>query len=105
MGKIARVAAHVKNVTVDPISTGVMYTGRGIKFGALKVKSTTSNMVQAVKTEEQRIDQERAVRKQQELQDLVNEVQNLKATVISETGPTKKATKPRSTPKATASPA
>lgn len=55
MGKFARVAAHVKNVTADPITTSTKFVGR-------KVKSGVSHAANAVRTAEQEIENEKALK-------------------------------------------
>lgn len=63
MGKFARVLAHGKNVTVDPIVSVGKIVGRGTVTSARFVRTKTSNGITAVKAEEHNIEVDREAKR------------------------------------------
>lgn len=62
VGKFARATAHVKNVTLDPTVKVSKFVGRKTKAGFVATKTGIHNGVEAVRTAESEIEEEKALK-------------------------------------------
>lgn len=100
MGRVARVFAHAKNVTVDPVVGGAKFVGRKTKAGALVVAHKAQDAGHAISREEQAIEVNRAAKREarEMLEESLEEVAQeaaARATKKAQVKPTKRTTKPK----------